>query len=47
MLPSGLRGNDLKELFVYDAGTEVTSFTFGSGASIFSFARIRDTSCLS
>jgi hypothetical protein len=28
-----MRANDLKELFVYDARTDVTTFTIGSGAS--------------
>jgi hypothetical protein len=33
LLPGRMRGNDLKELFVYDAGMDVASFTIGSDAS--------------
>jgi hypothetical protein len=33
LLPDGMRANDLKELFVIDARTDVAIFTIGSGAS--------------
>jgi hypothetical protein len=33
LLPGRMRGNDLKELFVCDAGMDVVIFTIGSHAS--------------